>query len=93
MGGGPSSNNNTSTSSTLPAPLHPSAPPSIEVTAPTPTEKRQAKALYDYDAADSTELSLLADEVMGLVSFLPTYPAFIYIYIFFFRFFLSEFFF
>ena len=44
-------------------PLSPSAPPQIEVTAPTPTERRQAKALYDYDAADSSELSLLADEV------------------------------
>ncbi|CAL1536572.1 unnamed protein product [Lymnaea stagnalis] len=64
-GGGPSpSNNNTSSSGSLPAPLHPSAPPSIEVTAPTPTEKRQAKALYDYDAADSSELSLLADELI-----------------------------
>ncbi|XP_059167177.1 endophilin-B1-like isoform X2 [Physella acuta] len=63
VGGGSSSNNNIS-SGTLPAPLHPSAPPSIEVTAPTPTEKRQAKALYDYDAADSSELSLLADELI-----------------------------
>ncbi|XP_035826111.1 endophilin-B1 [Aplysia californica] len=53
-----------SVSSSLKAPLHPSAPPSIEVTAPTPTEKRQAKALYDYDAADSSELSLLADELI-----------------------------
>ena len=25
---------------------------------------RKARALYDYDAADSTELSLLADEVV-----------------------------
>jgi len=45
-------------------PLSPSAPPQIEVTAPTPTERRQAKALYDYDAADSSELSLLADELI-----------------------------
>jgi endophilin-B len=64
VSGRPSSNNNTSASNSLPSPLDPSAPPSIEVTAPTPTEKRQAKALYDYDAADSTELSLLADELI-----------------------------
>ncbi|KAH9488644.1 Endophilin-B1, partial [Bulinus truncatus] len=63
VGGGPS-NNNTSSSISLPAPSNPYSPPSIEVTAPTPTEKRQAKALYDYDAADSSELSLLADELI-----------------------------
>ncbi|XP_025113799.1 endophilin-B1-like isoform X3 [Pomacea canaliculata] len=46
------------------APLRPSAPPAIQVTAPTPTEKKQARVLYDYDAADSSELSLLADELI-----------------------------
>lgn len=45
-------------------PLRPSAPPAIQVTAATPgVEKKQARVLYDYDAADSSELSLLADEV------------------------------
>jgi len=45
--------------------LTPSAPPSIQVTASTPaTEKKQARVLYDYDAADASELSLLADEVL-----------------------------
>lgn len=33
-----------------------------EVQAPA-TGSRKAKVLYDYDAADSSELSLLADEV------------------------------
>ncbi|XP_010794864.1 endophilin-B2-like [Notothenia coriiceps] len=54
---------------------HPSAPASEgspletdtlkieEVQAPA-TGTRKAKVLYDYDAADSSELSLLADEVM-----------------------------
>nr|KAI8732321.1 endophilin-B1-like isoform X2 [Biomphalaria glabrata] len=64
VGGGPSNNNTSSSSSSLPAPSNTYTPPSIEVTAPTPTEKRQAKALYDYDAADSSELSLLADELI-----------------------------
>ena len=42
----------------------PSAPPQIQVIAATPNiEKKQARVLYDYDAADSSELSLLADEV------------------------------
>ncbi|KAL8612195.1 hypothetical protein ACOMHN_018484 [Nucella lapillus] len=58
----------TSSSSSFPAsssaPLRPSAPPAIEVTAPSPTEKKQARVLYDYDAADSSELSLLADELI-----------------------------
>lgn len=36
----------------------------IQVTAATPCiEKKQARVLYDYDAADNSELSLLADEV------------------------------
>ncbi|RUS91739.1 hypothetical protein EGW08_000565 [Elysia chlorotica] len=58
------SNNNLASTSSSGGPLAPSAPPSIEVTAATPVEKRQAKALYDYDAADSSELSLLADELI-----------------------------
>lgn len=45
-------------------PLQPSAPPQINVIAATPNiEKKQARVLYDYDAADSSELTLLADEV------------------------------
>ncbi|XP_064616184.1 endophilin-B1-like isoform X2 [Liolophura sinensis] len=40
----------------------PSAPPAIQVTEASPTDKKQARVLYDYDAADSSELSLLADE-------------------------------
>ncbi|GFS07243.1 endophilin-B1 [Elysia marginata] len=59
-----SSNNNLTSTSPAGGPLAPSAPPAIEVTAATPVEKRQAKALYDYDAADSSELSLLADELI-----------------------------
>ena len=46
-------------------PVQPSAPPMIHITAATPsTEKKQARVLYDYDAADNTELSLLADELI-----------------------------
>ncbi|KAK3087554.1 hypothetical protein FSP39_007493 [Pinctada imbricata] len=46
-------------------PLQPSAPPQIHVIAATPNiEKKQARVLYDYDAADNTELSLLADELI-----------------------------
>lgn len=37
-----------------------------EVQAPA-TGTRKAKVIYDYDAADSSELSLLADEVSSLV--------------------------
>ncbi|KAJ8300194.1 hypothetical protein KUTeg_021713 [Tegillarca granosa] len=45
--------------------LQPSAPPMIQVTAATPCiEKKQARVLYDYDAADNSELSLLADELV-----------------------------
>ena len=58
------------------APIRPSAPPAIQVTAPTPTEKKQARVLYDYDAADSSELSLLADEVTVVVFFLIPSHAF-----------------
>lgn len=43
---------------------NPSAPPAIEVTAPSPNvEKKYARVLYDYAAADLTEISLTADEV------------------------------
>nr|XP_011413115.1 endophilin-B1 isoform X4 [Crassostrea gigas] len=46
-------------------PLQPSAPPQINVIAATPNiEKKQARVLYDYDAADSSELTLLADELI-----------------------------
>lgn len=56
---GPGISNNFSTD-----PMIPSAPPMIQVIAATPnTEKKQARVLYDYDSADSSELSLLADEV------------------------------
>ncbi|KAL5012306.1 hypothetical protein ScPMuIL_010857 [Solemya velum] len=57
LGGGSSINSS--------PPLQPSAPPAIQVTAATPNiEKKQARVLYDYDAADSSELSLLADELI-----------------------------
>ncbi|XP_050389644.1 endophilin-B1 isoform X2 [Patella vulgata] len=49
-------------------PLEPSAPPAIQVTAATPTEKKQARVLYDYEAANSSELSLLADELIMVYS-------------------------
>ena len=46
---------------------HPSAPPAIEVTAPSPNiEKKQARVLYDYEAKDLTEISLTEDEVLSL---------------------------
>ncbi|XP_067662196.1 endophilin-B1-like isoform X2 [Haliotis asinina] len=64
MGGGAPSNMHSSSVPNSNSPLTPSAPPAIQVTAPTPTEKKQARVLYDYDAADSTELSLLADELI-----------------------------
>lgn len=48
----------------------PTAPPASDVAAskdmsslPKPAQTRKAKVLYDYDAADDTELSLLSDEV------------------------------
>ncbi|XP_021376184.1 endophilin-B1-like isoform X4 [Mizuhopecten yessoensis] len=57
---GPGISNNYSTD-----PMIPSAPPMIQVIAATPnTEKKQARVLYDYDSADSSELSLLADELI-----------------------------
>ncbi|XP_069122140.1 endophilin-B1-like isoform X6 [Argopecten irradians] len=58
---GPGISNNFSTDPTT----IPSAPPMIQVIAATPnTEKKQARVLYDYDSADSSELSLLADELI-----------------------------
>lgn len=66
VGSGNSSSNSIATgipNSTLP--VEPSAPPMIHITAATPsTEKKQARVLYDYDAADNSELSLLADELI-----------------------------
>ena len=48
--------------SSLSASLRPSAQPAVAISAAV-SEKRQARVLYDYDAADCSELSLLADEV------------------------------
>ncbi len=50
------------------APMDPSAPPAATSDAnqngiPKPNLARKAKVLYDYDAADMNELSLVADEV------------------------------
>lgn len=47
-------------------PSRPSAPPFAQAINPSIT--RKAKVLYDYDAMDKTELSLLADEVL-LITF------------------------
>lgn len=45
-----------------PRPVAPSAPSlTAEITKPSVT--RRARVLYDYDAADNTELSLLSEEV------------------------------
>ena len=44
-------------------PQRPDAPPLKQPEKQQPTQ-RKARVLYDYDAADSTELSLLADEVI-----------------------------
>ncbi|XP_006818767.1 endophilin-B1-like [Saccoglossus kowalevskii] len=44
----------------------PSAPPKFHDRAPTGT--RRARVLYDYDAADLSELSLLADEIITVYS-------------------------
>ncbi|XP_053380775.1 endophilin-B1-like isoform X4 [Mercenaria mercenaria] len=63
--GAGSTPNNLGLSSGNNSTLTPSAPPAIQVTASTPaTEKKQARVLYDYDAADPSELSLLADELI-----------------------------
>lgn len=59
---------------TLPGASSPSRPPNpsnalepntlkIEEVKPPATGTRKAKVLYDYEAADTSELSLLADEV------------------------------
>ncbi|XP_061169835.1 endophilin-B1-like isoform X3 [Saccostrea echinata] len=69
VGVGNSSSNSSgagiSTSIPSSVPLQPSAPPQINVIAATPNvEKKQARVLYDYDAADSSELTLLADELI-----------------------------
>ncbi|XP_048773860.2 endophilin-B1-like isoform X8 [Ostrea edulis] len=69
VGVGNSSSNSSGAgiSSSIPTsvPLQPSAPPQINVIAATPNvEKKQARVLYDYDAADSSELTLLADELI-----------------------------
>ncbi|XP_070176299.1 endophilin-B1-like isoform X2 [Littorina saxatilis] len=64
VGGGGVGASGAGLNSSSSAPLRPSAPPAIQVTAPSPTEKKQARVLYDYDAADSSELSLLADELI-----------------------------
>lgn len=54
---------------------HPSAPPAIEVTAPSPNiEKKQARVLYDYEAKDLTEISLTEDELI-CVHHLPSLGA------------------
>ena len=53
-------------------PLRPSAPPAVQVTPATPSvDKKQARVLYDYDAADNSELNLLADEVADFSLFEP----------------------
>ncbi|XP_056123360.1 endophilin-B2b isoform X3 [Rhinichthys klamathensis goyatoka] len=60
---------------TLPGPSSPSRPPNpsnalesstlkIEEVKPPATGTRKAKVLYDYDAADTSELSLLSDELI-----------------------------
>lgn len=47
-------------------PSRPTAPPFAQAINPSFT--RKAKVLYDYDAMDKTELSLLADEVLLITS-------------------------
>lgn len=50
----------------MPPVAAPTAPPSAgkDVSVlPKPAQTRKAKVLYDYDAADDSELSLLSDEV------------------------------
>ena len=55
----------TGSSSAQAPPSHLNTPPTIQVTASTPiADKKQARVLYDYDAADTSEISLLADEVL-----------------------------
>uniref|UniRef100_A0A8C7IIG9 SH3-domain GRB2-like endophilin B2b n=1 Tax=Oncorhynchus kisutch TaxID=8019 RepID=A0A8C7IIG9_ONCKI len=58
------SNANPSTSATCPSPVSsPSGPLKIQDVQQPSTGHRKAKVLYDYDAHDTSELSLLADEV------------------------------
>uniref|UniRef100_A0A8C8F879 Endophilin-B2 n=1 Tax=Oncorhynchus tshawytscha TaxID=74940 RepID=A0A8C8F879_ONCTS len=59
------SNANPSTSATCPSPVSsPSGPLKIQDVQQPSTGHRKAKVLYDYDAHDTSELSLLADELI-----------------------------
>ena len=68
-----------STSPNIHNPLYPpatipSAPPGDQMqnhSNSADSSQRRAKVLYDYDAADMSELSLVADEVNGLLFFSP----------------------
>ncbi|XP_067310078.1 endophilin-B1b isoform X1 [Pseudorasbora parva] len=75
------SNNNQPASSSSASVSVPSAPPAASLPAPPPSQAspalnelrstsgtRKARVLYDYDAAGSSELSLLADEVITVSS-------------------------
>uniref|UniRef100_A0A672KWE8 Endophilin-B2-like n=1 Tax=Sinocyclocheilus grahami TaxID=75366 RepID=A0A672KWE8_SINGR len=57
-------NASTSGVSAGPSPLSTSSTLKIEEVKPAATGTRKAKVLYDYDAADTSELSLLADELI-----------------------------
>uniref|UniRef100_A0A673JMH1 Endophilin-B2-like n=1 Tax=Sinocyclocheilus rhinocerous TaxID=307959 RepID=A0A673JMH1_9TELE len=57
-------NASTSGVSADPSPLSTSSTLKIEEVKPPATGTRKAKVLYDYDAADTSELSLLADELI-----------------------------
>uniref|UniRef100_A0A671RR45 Endophilin-B2-like n=1 Tax=Sinocyclocheilus anshuiensis TaxID=1608454 RepID=A0A671RR45_9TELE len=57
-------NASTSGVSADPSPLSTSSTLKIEEVKPPATGTRKAKVLYDYDAADTSELSLLADETL-----------------------------
>ncbi|XP_059504089.1 endophilin-B1-like isoform X2 [Stegostoma tigrinum] len=75
-----SSNNNQTASSSLSPSVVPSSASSVPLCTPNcpvpgsndykvpPSGTRKARVLYDYDAADSNELSLLADEVITVYS-------------------------
>lgn len=58
-------NQPTSFQNLYPSPTSPTAPPLDPATA---GDKKRARVLYDYDAHDSSELSLLADEVIYVTS-------------------------
>nr|XP_009296538.1 SH3-domain GRB2-like endophilin B1 isoform X3 [Danio rerio] len=75
------SNNNQPSGSSSASVCVPTAPPAASLPAPPPSQAspalnelrsssgtRKARVLYDYDAASSTELSLLADEVITVSS-------------------------